>query len=80
VFVWKSGRWVDSEYDPSMKTLEIGYATQAYFDLLALRPGLKDALSLGTEIVIVVAENKAVVIGLDIDDEPSKSKIKKFLK
>ena len=37
-------------------------------------------MSLGTEIVIVVGENKAVVIGLDIDDEPSKSKIKKFLK
>ncbi len=80
VFVWQSGRWVDSTYDSSMKTMQIGYATQSYFDLLALRPNLKDAMSLGTEIVIVVAEDKAVVIGLDIDDEPSKSKIKKFLK
>ncbi|MBW2261717.1 MAG: hypothetical protein JRG91_07055 [Deltaproteobacteria bacterium] len=80
VFVWQSGRWVDSGYDSSTKTMEIGYATQSYFDLLALRPDLKDAMSLGTEIVIMVAKNKAVVIGLEIDGEPSKSKIKKFLK
>jgi hypothetical protein len=80
VFVWQDGRWVDSEYEPSMKKLEIAYASQAYFDLLALRPALKEAMSLGTEIVIVVDENRAVVIGLDLEGEPSKSKIKKFLK
>lgn len=80
VFVWKDGRWVDAEYKASMKTLEIAYASQSYFDLLALRPGLKEAMSLGTEIVIVVAKGRAVVIGIDIEGEPAKSKIKKFLK
>ncbi len=77
-FTWKQGRWVDSEYSGSMKTLEIGYATEAYFELLALVPELKDAMSLGTDVTIVVA-GKAIVIGLKIEDSPSKSKIEKFL-
>jgi Ca-activated chloride channel family protein len=78
-FTWKGGRWVDADYEPSMDTLEVGYATEGYFTLLSLVPELKDALSLGTDVVIVVGDDEAVVIGMDIEDSPGEKRIEEFL-
>ena len=79
MFAWDGQRWVDEGFESSMKTLEITWGSEAFFDLVELRPDLEDALSLGTEIVVVVDGNRAVVVGTDVDGHPKKSKIEKFV-
>lgn len=58
-FVLRDGVWTDTEFDPSqMNTMEIGFGSEGYFDLLAARPEWGTYLALG-ERVIFVAEGKA---------------------
>jgi Ca-activated chloride channel family protein len=58
-FVLQRGVWTDTAFDPSrMSTVEVGFGTDAYFDLLAARPEWGEYLALG-ERVIFVAEGTA---------------------
>jgi len=58
-FVLQRGVWTDTAFDPSrMSTVEIGFGSESYFDLLAARPEWGDYMALG-ERVIFVADGKA---------------------
>ena len=58
-FILQDGVWTDTSFDPSrMSTTRVGFGSDAYFDLLAARPGWGDYLALG-ERVIFVAEGTA---------------------
>ena len=64
-FLLQDGVWIDTAFDPSqMTTMEVGFGTESYFDLLSARPAWGDYMALG-ERVIFVAEGKAyeVVLG-----------------
>jgi hypothetical protein len=45
-----------------MQELRIRYGSPAYFALLRERPDLREALAVGTELTLVVAPNRALVI------------------
>jgi Ca-activated chloride channel family protein len=58
-FVLQDGVWTDTAFDPSrMSTTQVGFGSEAYFDLLAARPEWGQYLALG-ERVIFVAEGAA---------------------
>jgi Ca-activated chloride channel family protein len=80
LFVYKSGRWVDSTFKKDMAVLKIKFGSDAYFKLLELKPSLKKALALGTDVVVVVGKNKAVAVASTCDDNPGEKKIKEFIK
>jgi Ca-activated chloride channel family protein len=53
-FVYRDGMWVDTNYRADEQVPEqIGFASQAYFDLLAATPELGDYLALGREVLVV---------------------------
>jgi hypothetical protein len=58
-FVLQRGVWTDTAFDPSrMSTVQVGFGSDGYFDLLASRPEWGDYLALGDR-VIFVAEGAA---------------------
>jgi Ca-activated chloride channel family protein len=58
-FVQRNGVWTDAEYDPSkMTTIQVGFGSDDYFQLLAARPEWGQFFALG-ERVIVMLEGKA---------------------
>jgi len=58
-FVLQDGIWTDTAFDPSqMATIQVGFGTEGYFDLLAARPDWGQYLALG-EHVIFVADDVA---------------------
>ena len=44
--------WVDDKYKEEMKTEQIEYASDAYFDLIAKYPELSKYLSLGKQVLV----------------------------
>ncbi len=53
-FVWRNGRYLDTAYDPDIHTpLPVGFATDAYFDLIAAVPELGQYFALGPKVVVV---------------------------
>ncbi len=77
-FVWQSTQWVDSRYKTDMKTLKIKYLSDLYFQVLALRPDLRRAFTLGGRLVVVVGKNRALVIGSE--EDASTATIRGFLR
>jgi Ca-activated chloride channel family protein len=58
-FLLQDGVWTDTAFDPSqMTTVEVGFGSESYFDLLAARPEWGTYFALG-ERVIFVAEGTA---------------------
>jgi len=58
-FVLRDGVWIDTTFDPTRMTpTQVGFGSDAYFDLLAARPEWGTYLALGTR-VIFVAEGTA---------------------
>ena len=58
-FVLQDGVWTDTAFNPSrMSTSQVGFGSEAYFDLLAARPEWGQYLALG-ERVIFVADGAA---------------------
>jgi Ca-activated chloride channel family protein len=54
-FYWQNGVWVDGAHDPGAgEPQTIPAFSDAYFDLLAARPELAEALALGNEVLVVV--------------------------
>lgn len=62
-FVWKDGAWTDTAFAPGLKVLKVKYLSEAYFALLRLRPGLKDALALGERVRVALGHGQALEIG-----------------
>jgi len=80
VFILRNGIWIDTKYQKNMKLLKIKFGSPAYFTLLKIKPDLKKILTLGTEIMVVVGNEKAIAISLNIEKEPNEETIIKFLK
>ncbi|MCH9032944.1 MAG: VWA domain-containing protein [Planctomycetes bacterium] len=47
-------RWLDSDYEESMKTTKVELFSKAYFDLLRVHKGLGKCFALGKRVVVVV--------------------------
>jgi len=53
-FVWRDGAWVDTAYDPDRYTLiQVGFASDDYFSLVAEAPALGDYFALGERVIVV---------------------------
>ena len=53
-FVYRDGKWVDTDFDAEVHTPEqIGFAGDTYFDLLEAAPELGQYLALGTRVLVV---------------------------
>jgi Ca-activated chloride channel family protein len=56
-FLFQDGIWIDTAYQPdSGETLTIGFGSEAYFELLSLRPSWGKYLALGTQVIIIEGE------------------------
>lgn len=61
-FVQLDGGWIDSNYHAGMQELHVRYGTTGYFALLRMRPELRQALALGTRVVVAIDATRAIVI------------------
>ncbi|MBK8989333.1 MAG: VWA domain-containing protein [Chloroflexi bacterium] len=62
-FVLRDGVWLDTAYDPERFTPQaIGFASDAYFDLLAAVPELGQYLALGPRVVVVMGSQVYEVV------------------
>jgi hypothetical protein len=53
-FVMRDGIWMDTAYDADRQTpQEVGFASDAYFDLLTAVPQLGQYLALGEQVLVV---------------------------
>lgn len=79
-FALVSGYLVDSGLTEEAKAIEITFGSDAYFDLIALRPDLRKALAAGRFIVVMVSPDTAIVVrsegGLEKLDDEMRAKIK----
>jgi Ca-activated chloride channel homolog len=62
LFTFVGGRWIDSKYKKSMKTLKVKFATDAYFELLAKHPQLQECFALGKQVTVVLDDKTAIVV------------------
>lgn len=67
-FFLYGGLWVDERFTPTAAVTTVKFGSEAYFRLAEKAPALVDALKLGTNVVYVTAEGKALVIS-DSGDE-----------
>lgn len=79
-FALVSGYLVDSALTEDAKAIEIKFGSDAYFDLIALRPDLRKALAASRFIVVMVNPDTAIVVrnegGLEKFDDEMREKIK----
>ncbi|MEJ2446725.1 MAG: VIT domain-containing protein [Anaerolineales bacterium] len=52
-FYLRDGIWIDSDYDPGMKAIQVSFGSQAYFEMLDDRPGWGQYLALGDSVIFV---------------------------
>ena len=53
-FVWRNGRYLDTAYNPDIHTPQpVGFATDAYFDLIAAAPELGQYFALGPNVLVI---------------------------
>jgi len=53
-FVWRDGNWIDTVFDADQqRPEEVGFATDAYFDLLSAAPEMGQYLALGPSVLVV---------------------------
>ncbi len=52
-FVIRDGVWIDTAYDNSMITEQVGFAGDSYFELLSAAPELGQYLALGERVIVV---------------------------
>jgi Ca-activated chloride channel family protein len=71
-FVLQRGIWTDTAFDPSwMSTVQVGFGSDGYFELLASRPEWGDYLALGDRVIFVAAGPTAYeVVEEDREGEP----------
>ncbi len=54
-FVLRDGGWIDTSYQPDAQTTqEVGFASDAYFELLSVAPQIGDYLALGEQLLFVL--------------------------
>lgn len=57
---WNGKEWVDEAYKTGMKTIEVRYMSDAYFDIAQEIPELAEMMAVGTDVLIV--RNKAALM------------------
>jgi Ca-activated chloride channel family protein len=62
LFLNRGGAWIEDGAESAGETLEIRYLSQAYFDLLARRPDLREVLSMGENVTLKIDDDKTIVI------------------
>ena len=56
-FVLRDDVWTDTAFNPdTMTTIDVPFASDAYFDLLSQNPGLGAAFALGQQVIVVLDE------------------------
>ncbi|MFQ5401486.1 MAG: VIT domain-containing protein [Anaerolineae bacterium] len=56
-FVWRDGMWIDTAFDPdTQEPQRVGFASDAYFDLLTAVPDVGQYLALGQHVLFVYEE------------------------
>jgi Ca-activated chloride channel family protein len=56
-FVLRDNVWTDTAYDAgTMTTIDVAFASDEYFDLLAGHPELGDAFALGQQVIVVLGD------------------------
>jgi Ca-activated chloride channel family protein len=73
------GVWVDSEFSEKMPSINVQFASDAYFKLLELKPELKDILTLGEKLIVTV-DGKAIFISENVENPVSIEELEKLLK
>lgn len=58
---WNGKEWVDETYKSGMKTIEVRYMSEAYFDIAQQIPELAELMAVGTDVVIV-RKNTALMV------------------
>jgi Ca-activated chloride channel family protein len=62
-FVWRDGVWVDTAYDPDRYTpIQVGFASDDYFDLMAEATALGDYFALGERVIVVYGDRAFEVV------------------
>jgi len=62
VFTLIDGRWIDNSFKKEMKITTVQFGCDEYFKLLKDKPELKDFLSLGTKVTVVLEDGTALVV------------------
>lgn len=79
-FALVSGYLVDSGLTEEAKAIEVQFGSDAYFDLITLRPDLRKALAASRFIVVMVNPDTAIVVrhegGVETFDDEMRAKIK----
>ncbi len=74
------GYLVDSTLTEEAKAIEVQFGSEAYFDLITLRPDLRKALAASRFIVVMVSPDTAIVVrsegGVEKFDEEMREEIK----
>lgn len=76
VFRWDSG-WVDQEWKAGMPTMKVKYLSEAYFTLLRELPQLKQWLSLGARVTVVV-KGTAVIVSAEGQETLGEAELRKL--
>lgn len=62
-FVYRSGVWIDTAYNPEQQTPQrVGFASDAYFELLSAAPELGRYLSLGSRLIVVFQDQAYEIV------------------
>ena len=77
-FEYVLGFWVDGDFKKEMKTIEVKYLSDAYFELIKREPRLKKVFALGENVVVVMGK-KAIVIQAEGKEKLTKSEFKELL-
>ena len=78
-FVWKNGRYIDTNHKQTNKTLTIRYGSDAYFRLLELYPEARAFLALGEKVTFSLKPGTSIVISSDGEHSLPDGKIRNFL-
>ena len=79
-YLKKQGAWVDANSTGREKTLKVKYLSAAWFSIVRLHPELREALSVGPKVTLVVSAGKAIVVDDSGADTLDDATIQAFLR
>ncbi|MCC7111476.1 MAG: VWA domain-containing protein [Deltaproteobacteria bacterium] len=79
-FTFKDGYYVDEKCKPADKTLEVKAFSDAYFQVLKLRPDLKSAMALGEQVKVSVGAGRTLVVSSKGPDKVDAATLASFVK
>jgi Ca-activated chloride channel family protein len=61
-FIRFRSMWVDERFEADTELVAVKFGSAAYFKLIEKKPGLVEALKLGSDVVVVTAKGKALAV------------------